>query len=86
MRKRYYSIETLKRELRSFERQYRLSSERFYRGYVKGVVPKRVSAFDRVVWADTYYECERLAGLTTAKAATTNGRAQGRQRAFQPAH
>ncbi|MGO9819662.1 MAG: hypothetical protein ACLPTJ_03280 [Solirubrobacteraceae bacterium] len=56
----YYSAESLRDELRTFEERYGLSSADFYKRHVNSEAPRSVTPFDRVVWSDTYREVCRL--------------------------
>ena len=61
MERNYYSVESLRDELRAFEERYGLSSADFYKRHAHSEAPASVPPFDRVVWSDTYREACRLA-------------------------
>ena len=67
MVKRYYSAETLRRELDEFEARFGSSSDAFYRAYRRD--DSDVPWFDAVVWADTYREFRRLSVPTRRESA-----------------
>jgi hypothetical protein len=62
MEKRYYTAETLRGELDSFEAKFGCSSDAFYRAYRRD--DSEVPGFEAVVWADTFREFLRLTGAT----------------------
>jgi hypothetical protein len=58
--KRYYSSESLEREVREFEERYGLRSEEFVAGRQAGTLPPGLSGFDAFTWAAVYEESCRL--------------------------
>lgn len=70
--KSFYSVRTLRQELRSFERRYGMSSRDFFDAYLANAVPDEIKRFDRIVWADLYRETDRLAQATPQRRARRN--------------
>jgi hypothetical protein len=58
--RRYYTAESLERELRVFEDRYGIGSQEFYETYRTNEVPPEIPGFEGFVWADTYSELCRL--------------------------
>jgi hypothetical protein len=82
IKKSFYSVDSLKKELRAFERCYAMTSKVFYDAYIADDVPERVNLFDRAVWADAYEEIRRLKKLAKSERRRP---ARRRPRALQPA-
>lgn len=59
MEKRVATESSLARELSDYERQFGISSVKFYRLHCAGEAPSHVPPFERVVWADTCRRWER---------------------------
>jgi hypothetical protein len=62
MEKRYYSVESLRDELRGFEDRFGVPSASLFEAYRADKLPAGVPRFEGFVWADTYQEFCRLQG------------------------
>jgi hypothetical protein len=60
MEKRYYSIESLERELSDYEARFGIMTTDLICAYRAGERPEGVPSFDAMVWADAFAEVERL--------------------------
>lgn len=80
MEKRYYTVETLEAELRSYEERYGMPSRDFYEKYVSCPV-EGVSGFESSVWAAAYEDVLRL----RRRKKPSSKRRRGHRAALRPA-